>query len=403
VADVDAPDRTGGGEIAASVDAVADVLDHLTATTQQIHRAIARRGPAAALPTPVRSAQNALASTVYGIVRTAIAVVGHTAALTLGSVERTRTARPWTSTPRGRRLAGMANGAFGDRLADRYPVLASPMSIRVGGRDLPPDPDALAQHLPAAAAELIVFVHGVIETDEWWADPAAVGADFGTRLTHDLGCSTVHINYNSGRHVSDNGADLADLLERLVAAWPRPVLRLAMVGHSMGGLVARSALHQGVEQGHSWPRRTRHVVCLGTPHTGAPLERGANALVRGLRRFDETAPLAALLAARSAGIKDLGHGSLHRRDWYGTDPDSPSTRPPLPYRPPPAVQHSNLAAALRREPDPLSHWIGDLLVPVGSALAPAPPARTHLVAGLRHADLLTHDAVYRQLLAWLRT
>ncbi len=393
------------GEVAASVEAVTAVLDHLTVTTQQVHHAIARRGFGGVLPTAVSAA-------VYGMVRAGIAVAGHTAGFTLESIERTRTARPWTDTPRGRRLAGMLNGAFGDRLADRYPPLAGPMRIRVDGEDLEPDPAALASHYPTAATSVVVFLHGVIETEEWWSgrararagDPTAISEDFGARLTRDLGCSTVQIRYNSGRHVSENGADLADLLEWLVTAWPRPVRRLALVGHSMGGLVARSALHQAAEQDRVWPHRTGHLVCLGTPHTGAPLERGVNALAWGLRQFDESAPIAALLATRSAGIKDLRHGSLHQQDWHGADPDAlHRDGAPHPYRPPTTVRHSNLAATLSEKPGRLGHWVGDLMVPTTSALAPTPPARTHLIGGLRHGDLLTHDTVYAQLLDWLRT
>jgi hypothetical protein len=397
-------------EVAASVEALTDVLDHLTVTAHQVHRAITRRG-LRALPTPVRSAQDAATAVVYSIVRAGIAVASFAATLTLESVERTRTAQPWTATPRGRRLAGMLNGAVGDRLADRYPPLASRMRIRVDGADLEPDAVVLARHYPAAATSVVVFVHGLIETDEWWSapvraragDPTAVGDDFSTRLTRDLACSTVQVRYNSGRHISESGADLADLLDKLVTAWPRPVRRLALVGHSMGGLVARSALHQASEQGHAWPRLTHHLVCLGTPHTGAPLERGANALAWGLRQFDESAPVAALLAARSAGIKDMRHGSLHKQDWHGADPDAlHRDRDPHPYQPPTNVRHSNLAATLSGNPGRLGHWIGDLMVPTGSALAPTPPARTHLISGLRHADLLTHDTVYAQLLNWLR-
>jgi hypothetical protein len=129
-----------------------------------------------------------------------------------------------------------------------------------------------------------------------------------------------------------------------------------------------------------------------------------NALAWGLRQFDESAPIAALLAARSAGIKDLRHGSLHLRDWHGADPDALHRGcAPHPYQPPATVRHANLAATLSRSPGRLGHWIGDLMVPTSSALAPTPPARTHLIGGLRHGDLLTHDAVYAQLLSWLRT
>ncbi|GAA5120969.1 PGAP1-like alpha/beta domain-containing protein [Pseudonocardia adelaidensis] len=400
------------GEIATSAEIVSDLLGHLTVTTKRVHRAVARRGFARFLPAPVRAAQESVTASVYGLVWAGITVVGGAVVDVLDSVERTRTARPFTTTPRGRHLAGLLNGVVGDRLHDHYPRLASPMRIRVDGADVEPESAALARHFPAAAGKVVVFVHGVIETEEWWntparahaGDPAAISVDFGARLTRDLGCSSVHVRYNSGRHISDNGADLADLLERLGTAWPVPVRELALVGHSMGGLVARSALHQGYARGLAWSRRTRHLVCLGSPHTGAPLERGANILTAVLGEFDESAPIAALIAGRSAGIKDLRHGSLHRQEWHGRDPDAP--RPAFsrrPYRPPDGVEHSNLAATAWRAPGPLSDRVGDLLIPTASALAPTPPARRCTIRGLNHRDLLTHDAVYAQLLGWLST
>jgi hypothetical protein len=143
---------------------------------------------------------------------------------------------------------------------------------------------------------------------------------------------------------------------------------------------------------------------MGTPLTGAPLERGANTLTWLLRRSDTSAPIADLLAMRSVGIKDLRHGSIHEQDWRDTDPDALyRTGEPRPYRPPAAVRHSNLAATLAHDPGPFGHWIGDLLVPTASALAPVPPARAQRLGGLGHRDLLTHDAVYAHLLDWLRS
>jgi pimeloyl-ACP methyl ester carboxylesterase len=317
------------GEVAASVAAVTDVLDHLTVTTHQVHSAIARRGLVGMLPTPVRSAQDAVTA-VYGTVRAGIALAGRTATLALESVERTRTAQPWTSTPRGRRLAGILNGAVGDRLADRLPPPASRMRVRVDGADLEPDPAVLARHYPAAATSVVVFVHGVIETDEWWSGPAraragdrtAIGEDFGTRLTHDLGCSIVQVRYNSGRHISENGADLADLLDELVTAWPRPIRRPALVGHSMGGLVARSALHQAFEQGRAWPHQTRHLVCLGTPHTGdpwsaartsSPGSSASSMSPRRSRRCSRRAAPASRTCARAASTSGTGTAPTRMR------------------------------------------------------------------------------------------
>jgi pimeloyl-ACP methyl ester carboxylesterase len=387
------------GEAAASARAVADVLGHLASTTEQMHRAIARRGIGRALlPPPLRRVQDLITTVGYGAVRVGIAVAGSVAAVALDSAERTRAARPFTGTARGRRFAGIVEGAFGDRLAVAHPALTGPMRLRVDGADVALDPVSLARHYPAAAPSVVVLLHGVIETEEWWAPRGGAAADFGTRLTRDLGCTCVQVRYNSGRRIADNGAALSDLLEELVAAWPVPVRSIALVGHSMGGLVARSAVHQAGEQGLHWPRRVRHVVGLGTPHTGAPLERGAESLAGLLGRFPESAPIGGLLASRSAGIKDLRDGWIHAGD-RGDGARA--------YRPPVGTRHSNLAATWSRDPgSALGRWTGDLLVQPRSALAALPatalPARAHAIGGLSHRDLLTHDAVYVRLLRWLR-
>jgi len=45
---------------------------------------------------------------------------------------------------------------------------------------------------------------------------------------------------------------LAALLEELAKAWPVDVRQMALVGHSMGGLVARSAAYQADQHDHEW-------------------------------------------------------------------------------------------------------------------------------------------------------
>ena len=100
-----------------------------------------------------------------------------------------------------------------------------------------------------------------------------------------------------------------------MAAWPVEVEEIALVGHSMGGLVARSACYHGVELGHDWVGRVRHVVSLGTPHMGAPLAQGVHYAAHALHAVPETRPFARFLRRRSAGIRDLRQGSLVDRDW----------------------------------------------------------------------------------------
>ncbi len=51
---------------------------------------------------------------------------------------------------------------------------------------------------------------------------------------------------------------------------------LVIIGHSMGGLVARSACHYAAQARNEWLRRLDKIIFIGTPHHGAPLERGGN-------------------------------------------------------------------------------------------------------------------------------
>ena len=40
------------------------------------------------------------------------------------------------------------------------------------------------------------------------------GETYGARLARDLGVTPVYVRYNTGRHISENGRSLAELLER---------------------------------------------------------------------------------------------------------------------------------------------------------------------------------------------
>ncbi|MGI5127699.1 esterase/lipase family protein [Pseudonocardia sp. CA-107938] len=364
-------------EAGSSARLVAGAAGVLAATVQDTHAAIARHHPVLRLlPRPVRRVQHTATTLVYGCVRLGIAAVGAGAAAVLDG----RDSRPWTGSARGRRLAGLVDGAFGSHLdAVRFPGLAGPMAVRLDGAGIAVDAATLARHHPAATGRLVVLVHGLIETEEWWR-PAPDADDFGARLAADTGATCVRVRYNSGQPITRSGAELAELLGRLVDAWPVPVARIDLVGHSMGGLVARSALQQATG---SWASRVRHLVCLGTPHRGSPVERAAHGAALLFTRFDVSRPVGALLDLRSAGIKDL-------RTGIG---DAPV---------PPTVRHHDLAATLSRTPASLlGRAFGDLLVLPSSALTSVTPGDSRAVGGLSHRDLLHHDAVYATLREWL--
>jgi pimeloyl-ACP methyl ester carboxylesterase len=361
-----------------------------------IHRAIADRAFGAAGSGPPRVIHDAIAGGVYAGLRGAAGLTGRVAGAALAG------RRPTLSeTARGAMVLAVLNGLRGDVLERNGSDLAEPMAIRVRGRVVEP------AEFPAAGPRIVVFLHGLFETELAWRYGG--GETYGERLARDLGATPVDIRFNSGRHISENGRSLADLLELLVATWPVPVERIALVGHSMGGLVARSACCHGFERGDSWIAPVRHTVTLGTPHTGAPLESAVHYASAALGAAAETRPFAGFLRRRSSGIRDLRSGSLVDEDWR--DRDREALRAAACREVPllEGVAHHFVAATITTSAShPAARLIGDWLVLQPSASG---RSRTRVigfrdedgmhVGGAHHLALLNHPAVYEQLRDWL--
>ena len=355
-----------------------------------------------------------LAPLTYRTIRSATRFIGagmDAALIPLEGLLGARQGRPPQPTPQRRAALAALNGVMGDYLADDGNPLALPMTFRRDGADLPTDPAALAAALPDATGRLLLLVHGLCLGDACWA---CAGGGLGGALARDRGYTPVSLSYNSGRHISSNGRELAERLAALVAAWPRPVEELVIIGHSMGGLMARSACHYGAAAGpdaaagHDWPGRLRALVTLGTPHHGAPLERGGNWLNVMLDGSPYAAPFSRLGKRRSAGITDLRHGSLVDEDWHGRDRFAHGADERVIVPLPGGARSYAAAGAIRENRTTLGGLLGDGLVPLDSALGRhADPARvlsfddTWIGYGLGHRDLLTDPAVIAQVEAWL--
>jgi hypothetical protein len=341
----------------------------------------------------------------YRHARAATATAGRLVDATLG---RPRPAAPVHMSTRERDTAlAVLNGLFGDLLERLDNPLAIRMCLRQHGRPLVLERDALAAAVAAPTGKLLVLVHGLCCSDLQWLRR---NHDHGAALARDLGYTPLYLYYNSGRHVSTNGQDLSDLLNRLVDQWPVPVAALAILGHSMGGLVARSACHCADVRGQAWRSRLTHLIFLGTPHHGAPLERGGNWLGILLGRNAVTAPFARLGELRSSGITDLRYGNLLDEDWHGRHrfAHTGDMRRPVPL--PQGVKCCAVAGSIGRAADVHGHLLGDGLLPVDTALGrhgePArnlafPRSRQWVAFGTHHLDLLSRVEVYEKIRAWL--
>ena len=293
------------------------------------------------------------------------------------------------------------NAWVGDYLAATGNGLHQPMGFFVGNEPVAPE------DLPASVTgRVCVLVHGLGCNESLWAFPARHGSGgYGQLLDVDLGYMPLYVRYNTGLRISENGRALQELLTRYCDHHGTAVRELVLIGHSMGGLVIRSACH--LDEQARWTPLVRHVFYLGSPHLGAPLEKAANVVTHLLGRVDTTATrvIGDLINTRSSGVKDLRYGNLVERDWLDYDPDEllSDRRVPIPWLDT-ASHYRVLGHALPGVPT-----VGDAVVRPASAAAeagafqPGAPRAEHVVVmeGLDHLSLARHPAVYEHIKRWV--
>ncbi|WP_437856238.1 esterase/lipase family protein [Sorangium sp. So ce363] len=306
------------------------------------------------------------------------------------------------------RVVGVLNGVLGDYLKRTSNGLATTMQLVRDGHPVP-----LARAFPAAVSaqampRIVVLVHGLMSTEEVWTMPD--GETYGSLLARDLGYTPLYVRYNSGLRVSENGEALDVLLEQLVCAYPVAVEELALIGHSMGGLVARSAAHAASDKDRRWLPLVKRAFYLGTPHLGAPLERFGNVVTWALASIDNpyTKLIADIVDLRSGGMKDLAYANLRREDWEGASANAllQNRRHPVPLLP--HIRHHLIAGALTADPR-LSLLFGDAMVSLRSATgravvedrcSPFPQEHARIMPSLGHLRLAHDPDVYAQIRAW---
>ena len=382
-----------------------DAIIGITDIAESLHHTITSPAPTPKPDLPAQKRTKGITGMVYRNIRSVTRLVGSgidtpLALLNakLGEVE---------SPPAREAVLAALNGIIGDHLVASQNPLVIPMRLRQAGKPL--DNKALTAAIQQANGKLVIMVHGACMNDLQWNRQ---GHDHGAALARDVGLVPLYVHYNSGLHVSENGRSLSKLLETLTTLWPQP-LTLTIIGYSMGGLVARSAIYYGQVNGRSWPKQLQKLIFLGTPHHGAALEKGGNWIDNILTINPYSIPFSRLGKVRSSGFTDLRYGNLIEEDWQGRDRFelAGDQRTPVPL--PIGVACYTIAATTKKPANKRAgDFIGDGLVPVGSALGQHKNARFNLwfpddhqwiARDLNHIDLLNHPSVYATIKNWMQT
>ena len=338
------------------------------------------------------------------------------------------------------------NGALGDQLAARFDPRAIRMSFRRGGHDVA----VAALGLTEPHQKTVIYVHGLMGDELIWQTgfgDAPGSRRYGPRLAEETRSRALYLRFNSGLHLSENGRELNRLLTELVSIWPDAIGELVLVGHSMGGLIIRSAGHyasseeikneelkvkdEPVPPSKSedqflifnsqllinkapWLAHLRSIFLIGTPNDGSWLEQNSHFTARLLERINlfPTRFLSKALNQRSNGIKDLRYSILVDEDWQDAHAND-LTPPRTPVPPLPGVQYHILMGSWLKatRPSALREYFGDGLVGHGSArghatfgdeaaLPAGSSVRTAVFSQQHHGGLLTHPEVFQYLKQW---
>ncbi len=311
---------------------------------------------------------------------------------------------------------GMALAAINGVMGDRFRANNSPLAINMGfyhqNRPLALTTEQFAATEHSLSGRLVVFVHGLSSHEQMWAFPSQQEhperVSYGSLLMQEEGVTPLYLRYNSGLHISDNGRLLSDLLQELLEVYPEPVEELVLVGHSLGGLLIRSACHYGKQASCSWVDCLSKAIYLGTPHHGVPWQSlTANMLLRWSASSNPLVQkLCSLYEGRSASVRDIVDMALIDEHWQSEEPSKP-----LEWFE--GIEHFFIAGSINEDPNHvISHAFGDVLVPIGSAQAksalhghlPSPPnlqQNSALIPGVKHIALAHNIEVYAQLKEWL--
>jgi len=339
---------------------------------------------------------------IYGTIRHVMQMVGNNLASVLRIYKNLILQKSVQPLPDSlKKLVNVLNGVMGDHLVNNQNALAIPMMLYT--QDGKPQNEVLS-------GRIAILCHGLCMSHLSWQ--AQADNDLGEGIHVSQPDTTVlYLDYNTGRRISRSGRKFSQLLQALVDDNP-DISQIDLVGHSMGGLVSRSALFYGEQDRLDWIKRVGNLITLGSPHHGAVLERIGNYVQDVIAKLPFAGSLAKLGDMRSAGIIDLRHGSIRDADWKALEGRSVLPQDfRHPARLPSGIKTYFVASALLEThyDSKVTDLLGDSLVSVASALGEddaehalfVPDGHKAIFYGVNHMNLIHSRRVREQVVEWL--
>lgn len=381
-----------------------DASIELTDLVENMHKRIVH--PPLLPSTPVQHLITNIAGVIYKNIRWGTKLMGN------GADKALRQLAPYMgdikSTTQREGVPSVLNGLVGDYLKRTDNPLQIEMEFRYEGQTIDLAKKGIKKAFPKANGDILLLLHGSCMNDLNWTKAEH---NHGLALASELNKTPVFLCYNSGLHISSNGRLLATQLENLILNWPVTVKDITIVAHSMGGLIARSALHYAQIENKSWTKKLHKTIFLGTPHHGASLEKVGNVVEVILKAIPYAKPFARLAKIRGAGVTDLRYGNVLDQDWKDIDQHKlkgdKRTVVPLPEG---VTFYSIAATTSKPKKSGSTKMMNDTLVTVKSALGKHRTKKktlnfneenTKVIYQTNHTDLLSSPLVYDQLKAWL--
>ncbi len=268
-------------------------------------------------------------------------------------------------------IAAILNGLNGDILEENNDPLAIKMHFRYRNKDISVDKLVDYYDFNQFDGRVCILIHGLMGDEYMWKKIKANDENkIGDWLEKNENQHVLYLRYNTGLHISENGRALSNLFEEFMNQYGNKIKQLVLIGHSMGGLLIRSAGYYADIQRQNWLERLKTIFLIGVPNKGSYLAQIGFFVGHIFRKIDISHDdyIAKFMDVRSNGIKDLSFAYLTDDDWLNKNSGDLENYTVSKVRPISGVKYYLIGGILGKKNNILSSYFGDGLVGSTSAL-----------------------------------